>query len=165
MCCLVISISLYACESDTFTTELEKGRQAFWDEMLMKATEHFVQGPCYQWRGLLKVSSSHWLQFVCKSERTETENVWVRGSGGDIFYETEFCSPLPPSSPSPPPPPTHTHTRFAPTLAKCIKKYDPPAPRIIYLRLRPTLPSVDQQKISDTLPPQMYHKLDEEVVG
>ena len=40
-----LSHILYACEAESFTAELEKGRQGFFlDEMLPKATEHFLQG-------------------------------------------------------------------------------------------------------------------------
>ena len=39
---LVFSIFLYACESLTLTAELEKRTQAFCDEMLPEAIEHFI---------------------------------------------------------------------------------------------------------------------------
>ena len=40
---LAISIFLYAYESGNFTAELEKGRQAFEDEMLPKAPKQFIR--------------------------------------------------------------------------------------------------------------------------
>ena len=46
---LVISISLYSCESWTMTAELEKRTQAFEMRFYQKVIEHFAQGPCYQW--------------------------------------------------------------------------------------------------------------------
>ena len=56
---LVISIFLYACESnlDCRFREKNTGRS---DEMLPEAIENFVQGPCYQRGGLQKDPSNHW---------------------------------------------------------------------------------------------------------
>ena len=47
MCYLVTSIFLYACESWTFTAELQR-RTSHGNEVLPQDSTHLIQRPCYQ---------------------------------------------------------------------------------------------------------------------
>ena len=51
-----------------------------WDEMLPEATEHFVQGPCYQWGGSQKDPNCYWRIWWTPDpcQETETMIVWPR---------------------------------------------------------------------------------------
>ena len=48
-----------------------------WDDMLPKAIEHFIQGPCYQWGGSQKDPSSHCRIWWTPGPGQEIENKMV----------------------------------------------------------------------------------------